>query len=52
MTFKEYITLLKKKKKKKSSLPQTDKSPLLSSDSMIPTQQLPAATSGNQPRLS
>ena len=51
MTFKEYITLLKKKRKK-SPLPQTDKTHLVSSDSMIPTQQLPAATSGNQPHLS
>lgn len=51
MTFKDYIKNLKKKKKK-SPLPQTDKTPLLSSDNMIPTQQLPAATSGNQPHLS
>jgi len=51
MTFKEYIKL-QKKKKKKNTLPQTDKSHLLSSDTMIPTQQLPAATSGNQPHLS
>ena len=51
MNFKEYIKS-QKKKKKKSPLPQTDKTPLLSSDTMIPTQQLPAATSGNQPHLS
>jgi len=51
MTFKEYYNKLKKKKKK-NTLPQTDKSHLVSSDTMIPTQQLPAATSGNQPHLS
>jgi len=51
MTFKEYYKKYKKAKKK-NTLPQTDKSHLLSSDTMIPTQQLPAATSGNQPHLS
>jgi len=50
MTFKEYIKSLKKKKKK-SPLPQTDKSMLMTSKDMQPTQQLPAA-SGNQPSLS
>lgn len=51
MTFKEYLKSLKKKKKK-LPLPQTDKTPLLTSKDMLPTQQLPAASGGNQPRLS
>jgi hypothetical protein len=51
MTFKEYIKA-KKNKKKKSPLPQTDKSSLISSDTMIPTHQLPAGTGANQPHLS
>jgi len=50
MTFKEYISKLKKKKK--STLPQTDKTHLVTSKEMQPTQQLPAASGGNQPRLS
>jgi len=51
MTFKEFIAKVKKKRKK-SPLPQTDKSMLITSKDMQPTQQLPAATSGNQPSLS
>ena len=50
MTFKEFIAKVKKKRKK-SPLPQTDKSTLMTSRDMQPTQQLPAA-SGNQPSLS
>jgi len=50
MTFKEFIAKIKKKRKK-SPLPQTDKSMLMTSKDMQPTQQLPAA-SGNQPSLS
>jgi hypothetical protein len=52
MTFKDYMRQHLRKKKKKSPLPQTDKSILTTSADMIPTQQLPAATNGNQPRLS
>jgi len=52
MTFKEYMVKSIKKKKKKSPLPQTDKTPLVNSQSMPPTQQLPAASGGDQPRLS
>lgn len=52
MTFKEYMAKALKKKKKKSPLPQTDKTTLMTSQDMQPTQQLPAATGGNQPRLS
>jgi hypothetical protein len=51
MTFKEYLlSVLKKKKKYK--LPQSDKSFLTTSADMMPTQQLPAASNGNQPSLS
>jgi len=52
MTFKEYIAKALKKKKKKSPLPQSDKSVLMTSQDIQPTQQLPAASGGNQPRLS
>jgi hypothetical protein len=52
MTFKEYMRQQLRKKKKKSPLPQADKTPLVTSADMIPTQSLPAATGGNQPSLS
>ena len=52
MTFKDYMRQHLRKKKKKSPLPQTDKSTLTTSADMVPTQQLPAATSGNQPSVS
>ena len=52
MTFKEYMLKSLKKKKKKSPLPQSDRSILTTSADMQPTQQLPAARGGNQPRLS
>ena len=52
MNFKEYMAKALKKKKKKSPLPQTDKTMLMTSKDMQPTQQLPASTSGNQPSLS
>ena len=48
MTFKEF---LKKNKKKKSKLPQANNIHKDSSN-MPDTNSLPAATSGNQPRLS
>lgn len=51
MTFREFMLKALKKRKKKSSLPQTDKTPLLTSKDMQPTHQLPAATGGNQPSL-
>ena len=52
MTFKEYMRQQLRKKKKKSPLPQTDKTALVTSADMVPTQSLPAATGGNQPSLS
>jgi len=52
MTFKEYMVKSIKKKKKKSPLPQSDRSVLTTSADIQPTQQLPAATSGNQTSLS
>lgn len=52
MTFKEYMRQQLRKKKKKSSLPQTDKTALVTSADMVPAQTLPAATGGNQPSLS
>ena len=51
MNFKEYMAKALKKKKK-LPLPQTDKTMLMTSKDMQPTQQLPAASGGNQPRLS
>lgn len=52
MTFKEFMLRQLRKKKKKSPLPQSDKTILTTSKDMQPTQQLPAATGGNQPSLS
>jgi hypothetical protein len=52
VTFKDYMRLRMRKKKKKSALPQSDKSSLVTSADMMPTQQLPAATCGCQPSLS
>jgi hypothetical protein len=51
MTFREFMSKALKKKKKKSFLPQTDKTKLMTSKDMPPTQQLPATTGGNQPGL-
>jgi hypothetical protein len=51
MTFKEYMYKILNKKKKKDPLPQTDKSRLVTSKDIIPTQTLPAA-SPEQPSLS
>lgn len=50
MTFKDFLKKLEKRRKK-NKLPQTDKTPLVTSSSMTPTAQLPAA-GANQPRLS
>ncbi len=52
MTFKEYMRKQIRKKKKKSPLPQTDKTALVTSADMVPTQSLPAAADGIQPSLS
>jgi len=52
LSFKDYYKLYKKLKKKSNPLPQTDKSTLTTSADLQPTQQLPAASGGNQPSLS